>query len=42
MSAMAVEASAGRMVGNEIVIHAPEYPRIAVTSIYGKKWIREA
>ncbi len=31
-----------RMVGNEIVIHAPDYPRIAVTSIYGKKWIREA
>ncbi len=31
-----------RMVGNELVIHAPDYPSLAVTSIYGKKWVREA
>lgn len=31
-----------RMVGNEIVIHAPDYQSIAVTSIYGKPWSREA
>ena len=31
-----------RMVGNELVIHAPDYPVIAVNSIYGKKWVREA
>jgi hypothetical protein len=31
-----------RMVGNELVIHAPDYPVLAVTSIYGKKWSREA
>lgn len=31
-----------RMVGDEMVIHAPGYPRLAVTSIYGKKWVREA
>ncbi len=30
-----------RMVGAEMVICAPDYPRIAVTSIYGKKWVRE-
>ncbi len=31
-----------RMVGNELVIRAPDYPAIAVTSIYGKPWSREA
>lgn len=31
-----------RMVGNELVIHAPEYRALAVTSLYGKKWVREA
>lgn len=30
-----------RMVGDEIVICAPDYPSIAVTSIYGKRWVRE-
>jgi hypothetical protein len=30
-----------RMVGDEIVIRAPGYPWLAVTSIYGKKWSRE-
>ncbi len=30
-----------RMVGNELVIHAPDYAQISVTSLYGKKWVRE-
>ena len=30
-----------RKVGDELVIRAPGYPAIAVTSIYGKKWVRE-
>ena len=30
-----------RMVGNEVVIHAPDYSVIAVTSLYGKKWVRD-
>jgi len=29
------------MVGNEVVIHAPNHPVIAVTSLYGKKWVRD-
>lgn len=31
-----------RKVGDELVIRAPSYASVSVTSIYGKKWVREA